>query len=176
LTRLSLFHRAAPRARKRAVEIWLVLLWDPLALTEILSGALLVFLRGAVLAWGPLLHMPADVAFLLREVGITEDRWGTYLMVLGVVQILTAGNRTSRLRVATTIGILAGFVTMAAAFVVANGLTPVLPGEQGGSVVPSLICMSALYAALLARIFHDRERVRPIPDREGTARGGERGG
>lgn len=131
--------------RTRLLQLWRTVLWDRLDLTEILSGLTLVALRGAVLKWGPVISMSSDVADLLRQIGVTESRWGMYLLVCGVLQIWFSGQRTSPWRLVVTIAILAGFVLMTAAFLV-NGR-----GNSG------LICLSAFFTLLLYRVFRDRD-------------------
>ena len=145
--------------RVRLSRIGAILRGDPLALTEILSGAVLVALRGAMLKWGAALNVPHDVAGLLQQAGLTEERWGTYLMCCGVLQIAFAGTRHSTLRVLVTVAILAGFVTMAAAFLLTTGSATESRSALGAT---SLICMSTLYTFILARVFHDQDRTHAV--------------
>lgn len=136
-------------------RIWRILLQDPVALTEVLAGFFLVALRGALLLGAPrLFTVTSEVAEVLRGIGVTEDRWGTYLMVCGLVQIFLARTRYTFRRALATFAILVGFVVMGAGFFQAYGWY---------QVPPSLICMAALYTYLLARVgldyLHKRRRA-----------------
>jgi hypothetical protein len=137
-------------------RIWRILLHDKTALTEVLSGLLLVGLRGALLLGkAQMFSLSSDVAQVLRQIGVTEDRWGTFLMICGVVQIFLARTGYTIGRVLVTSAILAGFVVMGAGFYQVNGW---------GSIPPSIVCMSCLYAYLLMRIGADHRH----PERPGA--------
>lgn len=153
--------------RMGLAEKWYHLLTDELAIVEILSGALLVALRGLVVVWGSALNMPHDVTRLLQAVHITEEGWASYLMVLGFLQILFAGTRHHNCRLGVTFAILLGFCTMLTGFILTNALRTT--GEP--SIIPSLVCMSAFYFVLLVRVFADRDGGAPRgqPERRRSA-------
>lgn len=133
-------------------RIWHILLDDPVALTEVTSGLFLVFVRGAVLV-GAVRLFPVgyDVAEQLRTIGVTEDRWGAYLMVCGLLQIFLARTPHTILRALTTLAILLGFVVMGAGYYSAY--------SDWRAVPASVICMAVLYTFLLARVGLDRSHA-----------------
>lgn len=134
-------------------RIWRILLHDKVALTEVICGFLLVALRGALLVGTPqLVYLTSDVAGVLQQIGVTENRWGTYLMVCGIIQIFLARTKHTIRRTLVTSAILAGFVVMGAGFYQVHGWR---------AVPPSIVCMSAVYVFLLVRIGIDRQRERP---------------
>lgn len=133
-------------------RIWSILLHDRVALTEVIAGLFLVLLRGAVLVGSPrLFPVGSDVAEIISSIGVTEERWGTYLMVWGFIQILLARTDHALLRLVTTIMILAGFVVMGAGYYQAYHTWRAIPA--------SVICMAWLYTFLLTRIIYDRRRA-----------------
>ena len=133
---------------------WEIIRDDPIAWTEIASGGFLVALRGLIFALGTAVNMPHDVTRLLQSAHITEDRWATYLMVCGVLQIIFAGTRHSLARLLVTFAIMVGFALMVAGFVLSAIIRPP-DGEP--SLIASLVCMMAFYTILLARVIHDRD-------------------
>lgn len=134
-------------------RVWRILLQDPVALTEVLSGLFLVALRGAVLLGSSRLLPPgSDVANLLQEIGVTEERWGTYLMVCGLAQIFLARTPYTLRRAVVAFAVLAGFVVLGAGYYRAF--------HTWQSIPASVICMSALYTFLLARVGLDRRRAK----------------
>ena len=133
--------------KARLIRIWRILVSHSTTWAEVTSGLTLIALRGGMLKWGPTIYLPPEVAEQLHMIGVTEPRWGTYLMVCGMLQVWFAGERRSRMRLTATVAILAGFVVMSVAFL----MTP------PGSVNSSLVCMSAFYTFLLARVFRDRD-------------------
>lgn len=133
-------------------RIWSILLSDPVALTEVLSGFFLVALRGTLLLGPPrIFTVTSEVAEQLHAIGVTEDRWGTYLMICGVCQIFLARTRYTLRRTLVSFAILAGFVVMGAGFYQVSGWS---------SVPVSLICMSSMYVFLMIRMGVDHLRIR----------------
>ncbi len=151
-----------PRTGKlgRTRQLWEIVAHDPLALTELLSGVFLVGLRGLLVVGAPVLvYVDYEVSTLLRQVHVTEDIWGTYLMVCGFAQIWLAGSRYANCRVLVTLATLFGIVVMAMAFWMTSDFW---------GVPVSLHCMAAFYTFLLARVLADRKDQR---EREAIARG-----
>lgn len=140
-----------PRTGKlgRTRQLWAIIAHDPLALTELLSGVFLVALRGALIIGAPrLVYVDYEVASLLRQIHVTENLWGSYLMVCGLAQIGLAGTRHATLRTLVTLATLFGIVVMTTAFWRTDGFW---------GVPVSLHCMSAFYTFLLARVLSDRK-------------------
>ena len=144
----------SPRSGKRGRlrQLWEIIAHDPLALTEILSGVFLVALRGALVIGAPHLnYVDYEVAVVLQRIRVTENIWGTYLMVCGLLQITFAGSRYATWRLAVTFATLFGIVLMVAAFWKSDGFW---------GVPVSLHCMAAFYTFLLARVLTDRKDQR----------------
>lgn len=134
-------------------RIWNILLHDRVALTEVLSGLFLVSLRGVVLLGTPRLFSDvSEVARTLREIHVTEERWGTYLMLCGLAQIFLARTPYTARRAVVTTLILLGFVVMGAGYYFTY--------HDWEAVPPSVICMSAFYTFLLTRVGLDYRRAR----------------
>jgi hypothetical protein len=130
--------------RRQSAEIWAILWTDKLRLVEVVSGLLLVALRGSLVFGAPdLAYVDYRTSLLLEQVHLDANRWGLYLIVLGLIQVALAGSRHTWLRLIVAFLILAGFTVLAAAF-----------WETGGfrGVPVSLHCMGAFYTYLFARL------------------------
>jgi hypothetical protein len=136
----------APRTGKygRIRQLWEIVARDPVALTEVICGLLLVALRGLLLVGASQMIKPgSEVGVLLKQIHVTEARWGSYLMVLGVLQIVYAGTRHAAIRAGIAGAILVGFLVLGGGYWSATGWS---------SVPPSIVCMAAVYTYLLGRI------------------------
>lgn len=143
-------HTTARWLRRRLYVILWIIKHDSTALTEISSGLFLVGLRGLLLLGVNPLNAPFDVAMSLYRLGITEHRWGWFLLSCGLGQIALAGSKHSLLRLMLKVTIVTSFVLIMMAYITA--------GEWNRPVVPSLVCMTAFYVFLMYRVFSDRRR------------------
>jgi hypothetical protein len=147
-----------PRSGKlgRLRQLWEIVARDQTALTEVVCGFLLVAFRGLLLVTNSRVVGNAEVAELLKRIAVTEDRWGSYLIVCGLLQILLAGTRHYTIQVWVTAAILLGFMVMGAGFWVVDGWF---------SIPPSVVCMALVYTYLLGRLLADRKAHREADDR-----------
>lgn len=136
--------------RYRLFLIRWIIRHDSTALAEVLSGTFLLALRGLVLINVRPLDVPFDVALSLYRVGITEQRWGWFILVCGIAQIALAGSRHSNLRLGLKLVIVTAFVLITMAYITAD--------QWRRPVVPSLICMIGFYVFLMYRVFVDKKR------------------
>jgi hypothetical protein len=130
--------------RRQSAEIWAILWTDKLRLVEVVSGLFLVALRGSLVFGAPdLTYVDYQTSALLEQVHLDANRWGLYLIALGLIQVAFAGSKHTWLRLIVAFLILAGFTVLAAAF-----------WETGGfrGVPVSLHCMGAFYTYLFARL------------------------
>lgn len=142
---------------------WWVIRYDSTAFAEALSGLFLIGLRGALLLLRTT-DAPYDVVRTLYSIGVTEDRWGTWLLVCGILQVVFAGSRHSTIRLVLKVLIVVAFVVVTTAYV--------LTGEGDRPAVISLVCMIALYTGLMIRVFHDRRTGVPsLEERHAGHRG-----
>lgn len=137
------------RLYRRGKELWLILTTHTTDILEVASALFLIALRGA-LVWGQphMMYVDYEVAALLRDlpIPITEDVWGIYLVVCGVIQLAVAGTKHCHARCCVALAILVGLVVMACAFGLANGPWGVPLG---------LYCLTAFYTYLFARAWAD---------------------
>jgi hypothetical protein len=140
---------------------WWVLRHDSTAFTEALSGLALIGLRGLLLLGVRPADPPYDVVRLLRDAGITEERWAVYLMLCGALQILFAGSRHALIRLWLKVAIVGAFAVVTVAYE--------LTGEGARPVVLSLVCLIAFYFGLMIRVFKDRRRgILSLEERHAT--------
>lgn len=138
--------RFADYWQMRLMRVWWIVKFGDTWWAEVVSGASLLILRGIMLLFAPRSLLPLDVQFRLYP--ITENRWATYIMTLGALQILFAGSRHSTIRLCIKIGILTGFVVV--------GVAAVQEGHVFSAMLLSVITMSAFYVSLMVRVFRDR--------------------
>lgn len=138
---------------------WWVLRHDSTAFAEVLSGICLIGLRGLLLIGVRYPDVPYDVALLLRNAGITEQRWGLFLLACGGCQVLLAGSRHALLRLWLKVAIVLAFLVIIVAYV--------LTDRYDKPVVLSLVTVVAFYFALMVRLLQDRRRgVRSLEERQ----------
>lgn len=130
----------------RLRRVWWIACYGDTWWTEVVSGAFLLMLRGTMLLVAPDDILPLDVQFRLYP--ITESRWATYIMVMGLLQILLAGSRHSLLRLWVKIGIVTGFVVI--------GVAAAQEGRVFSGTMLSVVTVTAFYCALMVRVFRDR--------------------
>lgn len=140
----------SPRAGRlgRIRQLWEILLRDPTALSEVLSGCFLVALRGLLIVGAPkLIAEGSRLSDLMTPLGITDARWGTYLMIFGALQCWLAGDRfplwKATARVIVSLMIVLGFGAMVSGFYVAY---------SAEHIPSSVICMTAFEIFLLGRV------------------------
>lgn len=132
----------------RIRQLWEILLRDPTALSEVLSGCFLVALRGLLIVGAPkLIAEGSRLSDLMHPLGITDDTWGSYLMVWGLLQVWLAGDRVpfwrATARVVVALMIVLGFGAMVSGFYVAY---------SAQHIPPSVVCMTAFEIFLLGRV------------------------
>jgi hypothetical protein len=139
-----------PRSGKlgRLRQLWEIIARDPTALTEVVGGFLLVAFRGFLLISNSQLLGNHEVAALLGQIHVTENRWGSYLIACGCLQIVFAGTRHYTIQALVTAAILLGFMVMGAGFWLVGGWH---------AIPPSVVCMAAVYIYLLGRLLADRK-------------------
>jgi len=104
-------------------------------------------LRGLLLVGAPkLISEGSRVAEWLLTIGITEERWGWYLMACGGLQIWFADQKASFMRVIIAALIMVGFGAMFCGFYVAY---------SAHDVPPSIICMTVFYLVMFGRVLGD---------------------
>lgn len=136
--------------RRLRVIRWIVR-EDSTAFTEWLSGATLLGLRALLLSIAPRDVLPIDVRFRLAP--ITEQWWASYIMVLGVLQVLLAGSRHSTIRMLVKAGVMFGFTVVATAYWLEGMLYS--PGMIG------FIGLDVFYFVLFVRILSERKAGKP---------------